>query len=262
MSLDQIVRRRCWYGPQTAAQISPNDPKRQEKLASALACIPESEGSASPQGQDPEDLHTRWPGQISELEESSNASPFSGDQSEEARRYRQRQADRHARNLCRYEQAAKLDAEKVKKTQRRQERKALVRERAMRLGLPSKSSKWAAAKRRREQNFKTYSLLTGGGQKAPRLQSQETEQRLALEKRMKAFDEAEKAKSQTRHWWEMMSDSDDDHPTRPARFRPSDDEAKSQHKKGKHKRKKSKREKHAKKAQKVRVDKTVETVDL
>ena len=79
---------------------------------------------------------------------------------------------------------------------------------------------------------------------------------------MKAYDEAEKAKSQSRRWWEMQSDSDDDRPTRPARFRQSGDEAKSQHKKGKHKRKKSKREKHAKKAQKVRVDKTVEIVDL
>ena len=46
---DTVLRRHRWYGPQTAAQISPHDPKPREKLESALACIPEPEGSASPQ---------------------------------------------------------------------------------------------------------------------------------------------------------------------------------------------------------------------
>ena len=117
----------------------------------------------------------RWPGVISELEESSCASPFSGDQSQEARRYCQRQADRHERNCRRYQRAEDLDEAKAKRGQKRQERKALERKRAICLGLPSKSSKRAVAKRRREHNFKTSTILAGGDQKAPRLQSPATE---------------------------------------------------------------------------------------
>ena len=182
----------------------------------------EPEGSISPQRPDPEDPHQKWPEEISELEESSCASPFPGNQSVAAKEHRVRKAGRHERNRRKFEIACKLDERKEQRGQRRREKKALERSRQTRLGLPSKSSKRAAAKRRREQNFETSTILAGGGQKAPRIQSKETEKRLTPEERMKAFEEAEKAKGHTGRWWERPeSDSESEGPTRPARFRPA-----------------------------------------
>ena len=167
------------------------------------------------------DPHVRWPKDISELEDSSCASPLPGDQSNDAMAHRQRKAERHRRNREKFQIAQTLDERKARKSHRRQEQRSLHKERRTRLGLPSKSSRRAAAKRRRESNFAT--LLAGGTQKMPRTQPERAGERLTPEERMKAFDEAERAKGH-RGWW-RQSDSEDDEPSRPGRFRPQSREA-------------------------------------